>query len=229
MTELPRALEGYRGRHRGETMLVAGCGRSVAALAARPRCPVIGVNDVGRAFDPDYLVVLNPRGQFRGDRFRHVETSRATVLFSTLDLGVATRARSGSGSASAAARSMTSERLPYTRNSPYVALCLAADGCGEDRPDRRRLHRPPLLRPTGRTRWRAHSRGSTPSIARSPRPARREGRASSTLAESRLTALRKVDLADFLRRPEREDDLRDLGREQPGREERGSASRTGAP
>lgn len=120
------ALEAWRGRHAGATMVVAGCGVSLARLKAKPPCPVIGVNDVGRAFQPDYLVVLNTRAQFGADRFRHVAESRARAVFSPFDLGLphpvpvrfALGARGGVDLSAPG-------RLPHTRNSPYVALCLA--------------------------------------------------------------------------------------------------------
>lgn len=51
------------------------------------RIHTIGVNDVGRLFDPTYLVVVNPRNQFKGDRFRFVEQSKVQALFTQLDLG----------------------------------------------------------------------------------------------------------------------------------------------
>ena len=111
MTALPRELEGYRDRHRGATMLVAGCGRSVASLAslaARPRCPVIGVNDIGRAFDPDYLVVLNPREQSAATASGPSRRPRPGPCSRPSTSGSATPARCGSGSASAAAGGSTS-------------------------------------------------------------------------------------------------------------------------
>ncbi len=124
-------LPDFRDRHAGETIVVCGCGRSLAELPEPGRLLTIGVNDVGRLFDPTYLVVVNPKGQFRGDRFRHVESSRAAALFTQLDprrdLGIAhpqvVRFRLGR-------RGGTDlddpDTLPYTRNSPYVAACLAA-------------------------------------------------------------------------------------------------------
>lgn len=125
---LPRALSGWRDRHRGASVIVAGCGRSAAALADRPACPIIGVNDIGRLIDPDYLVVLNPRDQFRGDRFRHVAATRARAVFTSLDLGIShpRQVRIGLGRrGDPAPDPATPERLPFTRNSPYVALMLA--------------------------------------------------------------------------------------------------------
>ena len=123
----PHGLRDVRDRHAGETIVVCGCGRSLAELEDPGRYVTIGVNDVGRLFDPTYLVVLNPRSQFKGDRFRYVETSRARALFTQLELGLrhpdVVRFRLGRRGGTSVEDDGT---LPYTRNSPYVALCLAA-------------------------------------------------------------------------------------------------------
>ena len=78
---LPGELKDFWGHHAGETFLVCGCGSSLSQVIAPKRFVTIGVNDVGRLFHPDYLVVLNPPGQFSGDRFRYVERSRASAIF----------------------------------------------------------------------------------------------------------------------------------------------------
>lgn len=127
MSAAPRHLRDYRGLHAGETLVVCGCGRSLAELPEPERRLTVGVNDVGRLFDPTYLVVLNPRNQFKGDRFRHVEATRARAVFTQLDLRLrhprVVRFRLGQRSGTDLS---DPDRLPYTRNSPYVALCLAA-------------------------------------------------------------------------------------------------------
>ncbi|MBP2302790.1 capsular polysaccharide synthesis protein [Azospirillum picis] len=116
----------YRDRHSGATVVVCGCGRSLLSLTAPDRFLTIGVNDVGRVFDPTYLVVLNPRHQFAADRFRYVEQSRARAIFTQLDLGLThpdvVRFRLGPHGGTDLS---DPETLPHTRNSPYVALCLA--------------------------------------------------------------------------------------------------------
>ncbi len=124
-------LASWCGRHAGETIVVCGCGRSLADLPTPERWTTIGVNDVGRLFDPTYLVVVNPKSQFRADRFRHVESSRARALFTQLDPGrdlgglahpAIVRFRLGRRRGTEVG---DSESLPFTRNSPYVAVCLA--------------------------------------------------------------------------------------------------------
>lgn len=117
----------YRGRHPGDDILVCGCGPSLLELESPASHITIGVNDVGRLFDPTYLVVLNPRAQFKGDRFHHVEQSNARALFTQLDLGPVkppvVKFRLGRY---AGTDTSGDETLDYTQNSPYVAVCLAA-------------------------------------------------------------------------------------------------------
>ncbi|HSR68820.1 MAG TPA: glycosyltransferase [Acidobacteriota bacterium] len=126
MPGLPDRLADFRNHHRGAAMLVCGCGASLKDIPHPQRWLTIGVNDVGRLFHPTYLVVLNPRRQFSGDRFHYVEESRARAVFSQLDLQLphtkVVRIRLGDY---AGTNLDDPHSLPHTRNSPYVALCLA--------------------------------------------------------------------------------------------------------
>ncbi len=123
----PKDLSSFRGFHDGATIIVCGCGESLNDLTHPERFITIGVNDVGRRFHPDYLVVVNPRDQFSGDRFHYVETSQARYLFTQIDLGVAhphiVKFRLGSYGGTDLS---VPDVLHYTQNSPYVAMCLAA-------------------------------------------------------------------------------------------------------
>ena len=120
-------LTSFRDTHAGGMIIVCGCGESLNDLADPEHFITIGVNDVGRRFQPTYLVVVNPRSQFSGDRFRYVETSEAHTLFTQLDLGVRhphiVKFRLGSYGGTDLSDPNV---LHYTQNSPYVALCLAA-------------------------------------------------------------------------------------------------------
>src|SRR5215218_8630449 len=84
-----KTLADFHNKHAGSTIIVCGCGESLNALTEPERFITIGVNDVGRKFHPDYLVVVNPRDQFSGDRFTYVENSEAEFIFTQLDLGLA--------------------------------------------------------------------------------------------------------------------------------------------
>ena len=120
-------LAAFRNVHHGETIIVCGCGPSLLELSEPQRFITIGVNDVGRQFDPTYLVVVNPRNQFKGDRFSYVEQSKAKALFTQLDLGRVqpplVRFKLGKYGGTDIG---SGEFLHYTQNSPYVAVCLAA-------------------------------------------------------------------------------------------------------
>lgn len=120
-------LHAFRAAYQGESIVVCGCGSSLHELKDPGRFVTIGVNDVGRLFDPTYLVVVNPRQQFTSDRFTHIERSGARALFTQLELGrvrpPVVRFKLGKyGGTDMGAGDV----LHYTQNSPYVAVCLAA-------------------------------------------------------------------------------------------------------
>ena len=58
------SIEAFRDRHAGESVIACGCGSSLSSLLPRPGLVTIGVNDVGRLFDPNSLVVVNPPLRF---------------------------------------------------------------------------------------------------------------------------------------------------------------------
>jgi len=123
---VPKQFADFRNYHAGETILVCGCGSSLSQIVSPERFVTIGVNDVGRLFTPDYLVVLNPGEQFRGGRFQYVEKSKADAVFTQLDLELShpnvVRLKLGKFGG---VDESDSASLPYTRNSPYLAVCLA--------------------------------------------------------------------------------------------------------
>lgn len=121
-----RTLASFKDIHKGETIIVCGCGSSLNEFNHTGRFITIGVNDVGRRFHPDYLVILNPPNQFVDDRFHYVKTSGAQYLFTQLDLGPVqpsvVRFRLGKRGGTDFSDPNV---LHYTQNSPYAALCLA--------------------------------------------------------------------------------------------------------
>ena len=122
----PVTAAAFRNRHRGETIVVCGCGESLTTLADPRATVTIGTNDVGRLFTPDYLVVVNPPSQFRAERWPHVEQSRAGFVFSQLDLPLrhAPLVRFRLGRFGGAGFEEP-DILHYTQNSPYVGVALA--------------------------------------------------------------------------------------------------------
>jgi hypothetical protein len=121
-----RTLASFGNIHQGQTIIVCGCGESLNELTQPERFITIGVNDVGRRFQPNYLVVVNPPNQFTGDRFSYVESSQAEYLFTQLNLGLSreniVRFQLG---AYGGTDFSNPDVLHHTQNSPYVALCLA--------------------------------------------------------------------------------------------------------
>jgi hypothetical protein len=122
----PSRFAEYRDYHAGADIIVCGCGMSLAGFSNPERYITIGVNDVGRLFQPNYLVVVNQRAQFQRDRFHYIETSNADALFTHLNLGVPhpNVVRFGLGRRGGTELE-GQDRLPFTRNSPYIAVCLA--------------------------------------------------------------------------------------------------------
>jgi len=122
----PNTLEGFRDYHKDDTIIVCGCGHSLRIFSEYNQFITIGVNDVGRLFDPTYLVVLNDRTQFYGDRFIYVAQSRAQAVFSQMDLALPhlNVVRFNLGHLGGVTWDAVNT-LPYTCNSPYVAICLA--------------------------------------------------------------------------------------------------------
>jgi hypothetical protein len=125
-----RTFESFKGIHRGETVIVCGCGISLTSFNEPERFITIGVNDVGRLFQPDYLVVVDPRDRFSGDRFRFVDTSQAQYLFTQhQDLGVPhphiVRFALIQTEEPDFTNSGALHYLSLPTPSPYFALCLA--------------------------------------------------------------------------------------------------------
>src|SRR6185369_5032410 len=120
------ALSQFRDRHRNQSIIVCGCGESLNELTQPERFITIGVNDVGRRFTPNYLVVVNPRNQFTGDRFSYVETSQAEYLFTQLNLGLSRENIVKFKLGTYGGTNLSNPNVfHHTQNSPYVALCLA--------------------------------------------------------------------------------------------------------
>jgi hypothetical protein len=126
-SSFPERFADYRAIHRGANVIVCGCGTSLSLLEHPERFLTIGVNDVGRIFTPDYLMVVNERRQFQGERYRYVESTHAKVVFTQLEAlelphARVVRFRLGRRGGTELADDDT---LHYSNNSPYVAVNLA--------------------------------------------------------------------------------------------------------
>ncbi len=120
-------LSDFKNKHANESILVCGLGESLALFSPRQGV-TIGVNDIGRLFQPTYLLNVNNKSQYKGDRFSYIENSQAQALFThrpqeqgnckipivTFELDK----RVG-------AVDIIDDKLPHYRNSPYMAVQLA--------------------------------------------------------------------------------------------------------
>ncbi len=75
-------LRSFKDVHQGKAFIVCGCGQSAGNFKKPTSALTIGVNDFGRNFDPDYLLVMDPPKTFTPERFHYIENSRARYVFS---------------------------------------------------------------------------------------------------------------------------------------------------
>ncbi|RPI21087.1 MAG: hypothetical protein EHM61_25610 [Acidobacteria bacterium] len=119
-------LSNFLNRHRQGTIVICGCGPSLHEFHHSEDAITIGVNDVGRLFDPTYLVVVDPRQRFEGDRFTYIESSRAQVVFTARNLQLrhprVVRFKLGTRGGTDFSNPNV---LPCGQDSTYVAVCLA--------------------------------------------------------------------------------------------------------
>lgn len=133
-----KTLADFRDFHKGASIIVCGLGESLNDLVGHPRLDyppffvTIGVNDIGRRLQPDYLVVINRKDSFSAERWEYIEHSWSGNIFTCLyDVRASMRDAAEKiivfklGEDSGTDLS-ADDSLPYTSNSPYVALCLAA-------------------------------------------------------------------------------------------------------
>ncbi len=123
-----RPYSDFVDKHSGETIVVCGCGKSTTQLKNPQDFITIGVNDIGRLFCPNYLVILNNKNGFKGDRWGYVQKSEAPVIFTqlkTLDLihknNLVFLKLGKFGNINLDDK----ESVDYTNNSPYVGVLIA--------------------------------------------------------------------------------------------------------
>ena len=196
-----RTLASFKDVHRSGQIIVCGCGSSLNSLERPERFITIGVNDVGRLFDPNYLVVVDPRDRFKSNRFDFVENSKAGYLFTQrADLNlthpdvVPFRLGQKDGTDFS-----DPDVLHYGVITPYVALCLAihmgATNIGLIGVDFTDNH---FFGETGQHEWAPHITTIDAQFERLSRAAfARNVRIFNLSRKSRVTALPKMDLETF--------------------------------
>ena len=123
-------LADFHGAHYGESIVVCGLGASISTFREPKRFRTIGVNDIGRAFTPDYLFVMDAPRSFSPERFRYIRESSARYVFTDHDLGLA-RADVVRFPIRTSPRPRFDDRhalyqIGRPPTSPFLALCLAA-------------------------------------------------------------------------------------------------------
>lgn len=135
--EAMHELLGWRNFYKDGTIVVCGLGPSIKEFAPYARYfTTIGVNDIGRHFDPDYLLVVDPKHQFdksrgeRTERHRHIAETKAMAVFS--QLGTKSLGFEPDFLVKMQVTRMGTPKiddpvvLPCTNNTPYIATALAA-------------------------------------------------------------------------------------------------------
>lgn len=197
-------LRDLKDRHAGEDIVVCGCGRSLLDFREPESYTTIGVNDVGRKFVPDYLLVVNPRESFSRERWESIVKTHPPVLLSQYKLDIPCRDTVRVRLGRYARPDFDDPNvLHYSQNSPYMALHLAVRMgarriglCGVDFTDHH------FFGPTGRHSLAPKLAAIDREYASLNRALRAHGIEVINLSpESRLTAFRKGSLDEIRKSP----------------------------
>ena len=125
---LRNSLTEYCNHHKNESILVLGLGESINLLPITPPLS-IGVNDIGRKVTPTYLISVNrPQQYARTDRWPFILNSKARAIF-TQNPGDHTQCKVPVVEIKVgleAGVEIVGSEVPHYRNSPYMAVVLAA-------------------------------------------------------------------------------------------------------
>jgi len=117
----------FKNKHEGERVIVSGLGQSAVELTDPQNYFTIGVNDIGRLYQPSYLVVLNDRQTFLAERWEYIKTSRCPTIFTHIKhLAVDESRKCLLKLGRHGMCELDKEQVDYTSNSPYVACMIAA-------------------------------------------------------------------------------------------------------
>jgi LPS sulfotransferase NodH len=83
-----KTLASFRDLHQGEAIYVCGLGLSLNELRQAERKITIGVNDIGKSLQPNYLLVVDPRDRLKPERYEHIDNSRADFVFTDRDYAI---------------------------------------------------------------------------------------------------------------------------------------------
>jgi hypothetical protein len=127
MPHLIKNLREFSGIHKGEKIVVCGCGMSLLDFKEHHHDFItIGVNDVGALFDPTYLLVTDHAGRFNGvDRKNRVMRSTAKHLFTCAKGWRHTSLVHFELGNRSLGNLDNPDKLDHYLNSPYAAVNLA--------------------------------------------------------------------------------------------------------
>lgn len=119
----------FKNKHQGQKIMVVGCGTSASTLTNPQDYVTIGVNDLSRLFNPNYLVVLNDKTSFEADRWKWIESSTSPHIFThikTLAIKEEQKVLLQLGRYAAKTVELYKDSVDYTSNSTFVACVIAA-------------------------------------------------------------------------------------------------------
>lgn len=120
----------FKDKHKGQKIMVVGCGTSTTTLTNPQDYITIGVNDLSRLFTPNYLVVLNDKSSFihdKGDRWKWIEETKSPHIFTHIrNLAVNEEKRVMLQLGRYGGTDLNKDAVDYTSNSTYVACIIAA-------------------------------------------------------------------------------------------------------
>jgi hypothetical protein len=117
----------FKDIHKGQKVIVSGCGTSATDLKNPQDFFTIGVNDIGRLYSSNYLVVLNDKASFKPDRWEWVEKSQCPHIFTHIKgLAVKEESKVLLQLGRYGGCDLDKEAVDYTSNSPFVGCIIAA-------------------------------------------------------------------------------------------------------
>ena len=117
----------FKDKHKGQKIIISGCGVSASELTEPSKHITMGVNDIGRLYTSNYLVVLNDKSSFKPERWTWVEKSACPYIFTHIKgLAVKEESKILLQLGRYGGCDLEKDAVDYTSNSPYVACIIAA-------------------------------------------------------------------------------------------------------
>lgn len=117
----------FKNIHKGQKIIVSGCGNSATLMTDPQNYIIIGVNDLSRLYSPNYLVVLNDKSSFEHDRWEWIDKTQSPHIFTHIkNLAVNEEARILLQLGRYGGTDLEKDAVDYTSNSTYVACIIAA-------------------------------------------------------------------------------------------------------